>query len=961
MTNRKISGIVAALASFWIGIMPAMADNQASIVTPTSGPMSASTFTGTYLNPALLAIQTCNWGTIAPANGPGGVPAQFQCWGDTSAAPTVSFKFYDGASWVLYGKLNTTTHIWTPVYQGTDLGTAAIANTGTSGHTLPFLDGANAFTSAPTFGTALGVPSGGTGQATLTNHGILIGQGTGGIVATSVMVDAQLLVGLSGADPVPRTISGDVTFGSTGVTAIGTAKVTSAMLRNSGALSVIGRSANSAGVPADISCTAASDAVLRESGSVLGCGTIATAGIANNAVTNAKIRQGLARSVIGVTGNATANVDDIQGTTDQVMRINGAGTAVAFGAIDLSKVAAATGILQAASMPALTGDITTAGGVLGTVLATVNANTGSFGSSTAIPNFTVNAKGLITSAGTSVVIAPAGTLTGTTLNSTVTASSLISFGSSPGFTGVPTAPTAAVDTNTTQLATQAAIMQQAAAATPLIDGTAAPGTSLRYARADHIHPTDTSRVPTTRNINTGCALAGGGDLSADRTIAASRAINAQTGTTYTVLSTDCGKLVTFNNASAVAVTLPVMAANFWNSYQNIGAGTATVTPASGTINGFPNIGLATGQGMDCYSDGTNALCQTGTGSGGGSGVTSFNSRTGTVTPATGDYTAAQITSNVYGMRNRLINPEGVLIQRGAGSVASGSYSFDRWYILTQTAAITTSQIQDQENGTPFMMRHTQAQATAQRMMTCQIVAAANIKDLRGATVTLSARLQTSSAITIRYAILEWTGTADVPTRGIVNSWTSTTYTPGNFFISTTTTVTAVGATALSASTLTSVSLTGTFSSSMNNALVCFWTDAAAAQNVTMDVGRAQLEVGAAATPFARRSVEEETNLALPYYRKLGYGMTAFAMNSTTVFANTAFFPPMRKTPTYTQLLTAFVFRDPLLGGFTSSGSSPTANATSDGIYVEYTGFTGLTSQHTGAIATAAIFSLDSEL
>jgi len=65
---------------------------------------------------------------------------------------------------------------------------------------------------------------------------------------------------------------------------------------------------------------------------------------------------------------------------------------------------------------------------------------------------------------------------------------------SPALTGVPTAPTAAADTNTTQIASTAFVLGQGSSLTPIIDGTATIGTSNKYARADHIHPTDTSRA-----------------------------------------------------------------------------------------------------------------------------------------------------------------------------------------------------------------------------------------------------------------------------------------------------------------------------------------------------------------------------------------------------------------------------------------------------------------------------------
>jgi hypothetical protein len=78
---------------------------------------------------------------------------------------------------------------------------------------------------------------------------------------------------------------------------------------------------------------------------------------------------------------------------------------------------------------------------------------------------------------------------------------------SPTFTGTPAAPTAAVDTNTTQLATTAFVVAQSGAANPLMNGSVAVGTSLRYSRQDHVHASDTSRAPTASPTFTGTPLA----------------------------------------------------------------------------------------------------------------------------------------------------------------------------------------------------------------------------------------------------------------------------------------------------------------------------------------------------------------------------------------------------------------------------------------------------------------------
>ena len=88
--------------------------------------------------------------------------------------------------------------------------------------------------------------------------------------------------------------------------------------------------------------------------------------------------------------------------------------------------------------------------------------------------------------------------------------------------------------------------------------------------------------------------------------------NAQVGTTYTMLTGDRGKHVTFDNGSAIAVTLPQAgSAGFllgWYCFvENLGAGAATITPTTSTINGAATLVLtfAAAQAYLITSDGTN--------------------------------------------------------------------------------------------------------------------------------------------------------------------------------------------------------------------------------------------------------------------------------------------------------------------------------------------------------------------
>jgi microcystin-dependent protein len=201
---------------------------------------------------------------------------------------------------------------------------------------------------------------------------------------------------------------------------------------------------------------------------------------------------------------------------------------------------------------------------------------------------------------------------------------------SPTFTGVPAGPTAAPGTNSTQLASTAFVTAAVAAAptgvttfntrngavTLLGSDVSAAGGALLVSpifTGDPRAPT-----PTVGDSDTSIATTAFVNTAISNAIAASTAVqpvNPQTGTSYAILNSDQGALITVSNINPVALTIGQagtggnFAAGWFVDIQNLNAGVATITPATSTINADTNFQLGAGQSARINSDGTNYQVQ----------------------------------------------------------------------------------------------------------------------------------------------------------------------------------------------------------------------------------------------------------------------------------------------------------------------------------------------------------------
>lgn len=206
-----------------------------------------------------------------------------------------------------------------------------------------------------------------------------------------------------------------------------------------------------------------------------------------------------------------------------------------------------------------------------------------------------------------------------------------------------------------------------------------------------------------------------------------------------------------------------------------------------------------------------------------------------------------------GHRNKLINPFSEN-QRAYTAVGDDTYCLDRWYVLSGSGNVNVAQVVDPEPGAPYGIRLTQPDVSAKRFGLAQIIESANIRQYASQAMNLSARVKLSTGEAIRYAIIEHTGTADVVTSDVVDTWVSTVFTPGNFFIAGIN-VLKTGLVTPGASVWGDINDWSVLGASVKNVIVFFWTDQPLVQNGTLEINRPQYEPGVVATPHEWRMNE----------------------------------------------------------------------------------------------------------
>lgn len=343
---------------------------------------------------------------------------------DFGAAPSLKIPTSAGATTTTNGLLayDTTTNMLHAAQSNADAKIPQFTITPSDTHCTTWVVSGSTYKLGST-----GAPCGaGGGITSATNFGAMYATGASTATSTAALANGQMLIGSTSVAPVAGTIGG-TTNKITATPGPGT------LTLNTGSLVVHTDQANTWGAFAQDMGTATSFKM-----PVAANATTTVNGLLAYDATNHMLHAGQNSADAKIPQFTIAPVDNdcvkwvVAGSTYKLgtasAACGGAGGLTASGPPAAGQVAlwttstnlSGSTFLPAANVPAFTGDVTTAGATLTTILATVNpTNTGTF----TLGTFTVNAKGLITSASSGVAVTSLATtapLTGGTITTTGT-------------------------------------------------------------------------------------------------------------------------------------------------------------------------------------------------------------------------------------------------------------------------------------------------------------------------------------------------------------------------------------------------------------------------------------------------------------------------------------------------------------------------------------------------------------
>jgi hypothetical protein len=406
----------------------------------------------------------------------------------------------------------------------------------------------------------------------------------------------------------------------------------------------------------NLSGTNTGDQTITLTGDVTGSGTGSFAAtIANDAVTFAKMQEISGTHLVGRHASGSGNIQEVS-----------VGDGVEF---------QGSGIRRSA----LTGDVTAPAGNNTTTLATVNSNVGSFGSATAAPAVTVNAKGLVTAVTTNTITPAVGSITG--LGTGIATALAINSGTAGApvlLNGALGTPSSGVVTNLTGTAS-ININGTVGATTPntgAFNSVVINGASLTAEIPNFATTSSTTNYLGVKTTGTGANIAAG--IFMENSTAHGILYKAGTGygTYKNITSNDLG-FYNNNIGGNISILNDHTSGNI--SFAAGGSSTAHLTIAS---TGVVNVANLTTNGVVTATSGNGTLATVAPGSNGN--VLTSNGTTWTsVAPAggSGDVVGpASATDNAItrfdATTGKLIQNSGITIADGASGTLSGSNSGD---------------------------------------------------------------------------------------------------------------------------------------------------------------------------------------------------------------------------------------------------------------------------------------------